>query len=307
MSQRPLPPAYRAYQVRIAAAGKVTRLGPVFGVVALVVLCFLILPDMVASIILGGEALAGFRNGTTALGLTLQLASFGIPLAFLLHLIRRVHRRNVWSVAGPVGAVLSGFVASALWVGGVLLAMQALPRWGVPDGTIMAKPVALWLLTLFPGLLALLIQTTAEEVFFRGYIQQMLAAYSPNRLIWLVLPNVAFGLIHFSSATGAVDGALWVIFAAGLGLACADLTARHGTIGPAIGLHLANNAFAFFAIGIAGRPQSGFALYMLPYQDPSAFNGGLAQLVEPWAVTEILISLVFVACLWLAARIAIRR
>jgi len=307
MSRRTLPSAYRAYHSRIAAAGKVTSLGPMFGVVGLVALCFLILPDMVASTILGDSALLAFRNGSSALGLTLQLASFGLPLAFLAHLIQRVHRRGVWSVIGPYEAALIGFRRAALWVGGTLLVMQVLPPWGAPEGTVMAKPIILWLLTLAPGLIALTIQTTAEEMFFRGYIQQYLAAYSRKRFVWLVLPNLAFGLAHFSTESGAVDGALWVIFATLLGLACADLTARHGTIGPAIGLHLANNAFAFFMVGMAGRAQSGFALFLLPYQDPAAFDTSLSQLFAPWAMTEILISIAFVGCLWLAARVAIRR
>ena len=60
----------------------------------------------------------------------------------------------------------------------------------------------------------------------------------------MVLPSVMFGALHFWNGNGAAEGVLWAIWATALGIACADLTARTGNLGAAIGLHMANNVFA---------------------------------------------------------------
>ncbi len=48
---------------------------------------------------------------------------------------------------------------------------------------------------------ACLIQTGAEELVFRGYLQQQLAARFASPLIWMVLPALIFGAVHYDPAT----------------------------------------------------------------------------------------------------------
>ena len=150
------------------------------------------------------------------------------------------------------------------------------------------------MLLLLPlALLAVLIQTSAEEILFRGYLQQQLAARFRSPVIWMVAPALLFGVLHYRPDAGA-NGGLIMLWAAGFALAAADLTARAGTLGPAIGLHFMSNASALLS---AEGTLSGLALFRLQIDmaDPVALRPYL--LID---ATMILIG-------WLAARLAIRR
>ena len=76
----------------------------------------------------------------------------------------------------------------------------------------------------------------------------------------------------------------------------ADLTARAGTLGPAIAVHVVNNMLAllFFA---PADDMNGLALFVLPFglSDEAA--------VQDW----LLIDLAFMLVCWLAARLVLRR
>jgi hypothetical protein len=91
----------------------------------------------------------------------------------------------------------------------------------------------------------------------------------------------------------AVMLAVW----AGLfGCAMADITARAGTLGPAIAIHFAHNAVAILIVSIQDE-LSGLALYSITVDlaDTDAVSG-----LFPVEFMMILIS-------WLGARLAIRR
>jgi membrane protease YdiL (CAAX protease family) len=103
------------------------------------------------------------------------------------------------------------------------------------------------------ALLGLLIQTGTEELIFRGYLQQQLAARFRQRWVWMLVPSLLFGLIHYSPAQYGALSWVVVIWSLLFGLAAADLTARTGNLGAAIGLHFANNFAAVLLIGISGN------------------------------------------------------
>jgi hypothetical protein len=116
-----------------------------------------------------------------------------------------------------------------------------------------------------------------------------------------------FGALHFWNGNGSAEGTIWAIWATVLGMACADLTARTGNLGSAIGLHLANNTFALLIVGVQGWPSSGLALFLYPYEDPELYAYGFEALLSPWIIFQLITMLISVAIMWLAARIAIQR
>ncbi|MEL7345400.1 MAG: CPBP family intramembrane glutamic endopeptidase, partial [Pseudomonadota bacterium] len=99
---------------------------------------------------------------------------------------------------------------------------------------------------------------------FRGYLQQQLAARYKSRIIWMLAPSLIFGLVHFSP-TFPLTTALYAVGAAtAFGLIAADLTVQSGSIGPAWGMHFANNCFA--ALILAPRDTiEGLSLFLTPY------------------------------------------
>lgn len=129
-------------------------------------------------------------------------------------------------------------------------------------------PIVVWLLLLPTSLGLILIQTSAEELVFRGYLQQQLAARFSSRWVWWVLPSVLFGMLHYEPEAFGPNTWLVVVDTALFGLVAADLTARTGTLGAAIGLHFANNAMIF--------------LFLAPVDDIN----GLALQLSPLATSD---------------------
>ena len=80
------------------------------------------------------------------------------------------------------------------------------------------------------------------------------------------------------------------------GVLTADLTARAGTLGPAIALHFINNVSAMLIVSLPDD-LSGLALYVVPFslEDTAA--------VRAWLPVDFALMIVF----WLAARLAIKR
>ena len=157
-------------------------------------------------------------------------------------------------------------------------------------------PLSQWLGLLPLTLAFLLIQVSAEELVFRGYLQSQLAALGLHRFFWIMIPSAIFGLLHYDPAVmGAA--APWIALSTTLfGVIAADLTARSGTLGPAIAFHFVWN---FYAIVLCGFPD---------------YLGGLAFFTYDFSIMdeERLISLMpydaaFLLLAYLTMRIALRR
>ena len=154
----------------------------------------------------------------------------------------------------------------------------------------------LWLMLLPLSLGGILLQTGSEELLFRGYLQQTLAARFDARWIWMGVPAVLFGIGHYQPGVAGANAPVIVAWAICFGLAAADLTARAGTLGPALALHMINNTGALLFVSVKGE-MSGLSLATLPH--------GLDEVekLTPWLVLDFAFLLVG----WLAARLAIRR
>jgi uncharacterized protein len=153
-----------------------------------------------------------------------------------------------------------------------------------------------WLLLLPLSLLAVLVQVSAEEIVFRGYVQQQLAARFNSPLIWMVLPSALFALGHYLPAEAGENALMVALWAGVFGILMADLTARSGSLGPAIAVHLWNNVSAILIVSLPDD-LSGLALYLTP------FSMDDAAAIRTWLPVDFALMLVS----WLAARLAIRR
>jgi membrane protease YdiL (CAAX protease family) len=195
---------------------------------------------------------------------------------------RLVHGRSVGSLFGRTARVLRDFVIAALTVFAVY-ALLTLPF--LPEVDANLAP-GLWLRLLPLALAGVLLQTLAEELVFRGYILQGLAARFRSPLIWFVLPAVVFGFAHFDPRSAPLER--WGVIAAVIlvGLVAADLTRRTGALGAAWGLHFANNAIGLLVIATEGRMQ-GLALFRTPRAETdlllaAQLGGAVVAIVVSW-------------------------
>ncbi|MDQ2090920.1 CPBP family intramembrane glutamic endopeptidase [Marimonas arenosa] len=247
------------------------------------------------------EFAAAVFDGSTPAGLLVNLGSFVILALCLALTLHWVHGRRMTSLLGPIAQLWPQARATFGAVMLVFVAFEALTTgFAVAPGTII-RPLPDWLLLLIPGLAVLLIQISSEEMFYRGYLQQQIAALAPHPAAWLILPNVAFAVAHISPYAAFEENLAYLTWTFCFGLAASDLTARAGTLGPALGLHFANNAYAFLLYGEAGGLDSGLALVLYPAPDP-----GMPGL-EAAPTIGLLPELAILAVTWGAARLALRR
>ncbi len=293
-----LPRAYAPFVTFCAPARPRAALWRVVLVVAGFETAFSVMPAVFAPLI-------NWRWSDAVLS-TLDYAGFGIILLILLALVRLLHHRGWRSMTGPGPAFRRDLGRVLLAVSLVLLVQQSVDL-AIDGPNLSLTPTpGLWLLWLVPAICAIGVQVTTEEVFFRGYLTQQLAAISQQRRVWILLPSVYFGASHLLNGDGPAAGLLWAVWAGMLGAACADLTARTGNLGAAIGLHLGNNLFAALVLGYTGMPGSGLALVLLPFDAFVPEVAGLDSLLSPLTLIDIMFSASGVLVMWLAARVAIR-
>jgi len=235
-------------------------------------------------------------QGATPLALLIVLASFAFAIMGVALVARRIQHRAPITVIGQPGLALKQFwrVLKALMLLGVVLI--ALPPYGMGAPLQPNLPLITWLLLLPFSVLAVLIQTSAEEILFRGFLQQSLAARFQSPVIWMGIPSLLFAAGHYAPDTSGENAVLIMVWAGIFGLLTADLTARAGTLGPAIALHFFNNATVLLLLSFPDH-LGGLALFHAPY------SASDTEVLRQWLYVDF--AVMFVG--WLTARLALRR
>ncbi|TCO73520.1 CPBP family intramembrane glutamic endopeptidase [Rhodovulum euryhalinum] len=265
------------------------------GVVALIYAGCFALMLVAAYPVLGPLNYFGWLQGLTAPtapGQTLfVLATFlGMGLGVLIA-TPALHYREPGSLFGPLRDTARGFFtalgalvpvyALLLFVSGALIPLE---------GNL---PLGDWARVLPLALGLVLIQTGSEELLFRGYLQQQLAARFAWRAVWMGLPALIFTALHFNPMAG---GTAWVVLVAILvfALAAADLTERSGSLGFAMGWHFINNCSSLLFVSVKGTI-TGLALYVTPFDltdgamAPLALGLDILVILAMWRLLRALI------------------
>ncbi len=200
-------------------------------------------------------ALTGLIEISGPISVIFQLATFaGVwPSAWVV--TKLLHSQRFGTLLSPEGRMRWGdfgrglLLATGFWVLTMLFGLAVV---GLPQRTDLA--LATWAMAFAPLAVMVFLQASAEELIFRGYILQQLAARWRNPLIWGALPAFLFGL-----------GALFQRFRTGDRLAlcggdpavrtgslAAALVWRTGSLAAAMGLHTGMNLFALSGVGMEG-------------------------------------------------------
>ena len=196
------------------------------------------------------------------------------------------------SLTGPAAQLLRHF-SIAVAVAIVIAALLAMLPYGDGDHLRRNLSIVTWLAWLPAALIAVAIQTGAEEMFFRGYLQTQLAARGTSAWIWLGIPALVFGAVHFVPGLPGANSWIVAIYATLFGVLAGDLTARTGSLGAAWGFHFANNIMGIAVISTQGSI-SGLGLWIR--------DDGLAAEIELSPVLLLDVG-VLIAIWWLIRRI----
>lgn len=104
------------------------------------------------------------------------------------------------------------------------------------------KPKAFALLVVISVLMVPL-QTSAEELFFRGYLMQGLGRIFTSRLVPFVVTSVLFGLLHFANPEVEKLGEVILIAYLSTGFFLGAITLIDEGLELALGFHAGNNLF----------------------------------------------------------------
>lgn len=221
----------------------------------IVVLCYAVLGSipLIVHLSIANEGGAGALSGnmsdwTARLGENTILAYLLFPFALVLLTLmlsnRFVHKRTILSLftARLTFDWKRFFLAAGIWssVMALLLGMMMVDndqiQWNMNPSTII--PLVLISLLLIP------IQTTAEEVLFRGYLFQALGHKNRRGWITVLVTGILFGLMH--AANPEVQtlgyGVMSYYIMTGIFLGCIVL--MDDGLELSMGYHAANNIFA---------------------------------------------------------------
>lgn len=183
------------------------------------------------------------------------MAGFPFFLAGILVTVSLIHRRHPRTLVTAREKISwrrvgHGFVAwFVLWglIGG--LGQYLL----YPDTFSFNSDLATFALFVPLALVFIAIQTTTEELFFRGYIVQGASLILANRVFLALVSAVIFTLPHLANPEAQAGGWLTVfsVYFVGTGLTWVVVSLVDGTTELAVGAHFANNIAAILVVTTA--------------------------------------------------------
>ena len=183
-------------------------------------------------------------------------------------------RTLFYGMAGWFGlAIVISAVEAALFPGRYQFAYAA--------GGLSGPALAQFVLLLGLSLVLIPLQTSAEELVFRGYLLQWAGLRLRNPWVLSLISGLAFALPHLGNPEVRVDFVLVMFSYFLMGAFLAWITLRWQGLELALGVHAGNNLFASLAVTYSNGALATPALFICNTLDPVY---GLISLVAAMAV-----------------------
>lgn len=184
-------------------------------------------------------------RGASNFDFFMNLIPFLFLLALLLFFVKKLHLRTVLSVITSRKKIDWNrfFYAFRFWfiIGVVIIGVSYLLS---PEDFIWNfKPIP-FLIMLLISLVMLPIQTSMEELLFRGYLMQGFGIWFRKGFVALILTAIIFGLLHGFNPEVEKLGWISMVYYIGTGLLLGILTIMDEGTELALGFHAANNIVA---------------------------------------------------------------
>lgn len=178
-------------------------------------------------------------------GYFLLLLTF-LPMFFAFKwLVRPFHKRTITETINGRNHLRKGRIGMGMLVWGALMSLTLIYGLIVsPENYQFQFHFGRFLLLLLITLSILPFQTTFEELFFRGYLSQGVAAATRSRWATLIIISLAFGLMHAFNPEVKEYG-FWISIPSYIlmGIILGVVSILDDGIELAIGIHFMNNAF----------------------------------------------------------------
>lgn len=192
---------------------------------------------------------AGFTGIPVLLDFSTTMLTFFPFIAATLLAVRFIHARSLKSLitATPHIRWTRLFIGAGIWF--ALAALVAITEASLYPGRYMLtfQPAVLAVYTIVAVIL-IPIQTSAEELFFRGYLLQWMGLRLKNKWALSLINGILFFLPHITNPEMSVNGVLMGLGYFAFGFFAALITLQDNGMELALGMHAANNLFsALFA------------------------------------------------------------
>lgn len=184
-----------------------------------------------------------------ALGLMLLLLPFAGGLFAIWIAIRFIHRRSFTSVltGNPSLDWNKILLGAGLWVG-ITLVFEVLVAFINPENYTYTFDAAKFFPTLLVALIFVPLQTSMEEVLFRGYLMQGIGKRFKRPMVALLSTSILFGLLHAANPEIVKFGPLLLFYYIGFGLMMGIITIMDEGLELALGVHAGNNLYGALII-----------------------------------------------------------
>lgn len=188
------------------------------------------------------------------LGFFLLLLDFIIAFIALYIVIEKLHKR-------PFNSLVTTFSkinwSKVFWAFGVwflmTVAVESLSYFLDTDNYAWQLNWSKFIPLLLMGLLMLPIQTSFEELFFRGYLMQAFGQWAGSRWVPLILTSVLFGSMHMMNPeVGKFGWTTMLSYYVLTGLFLGIITLMDDSLELALGVHAATNIFAAVFVSFEG-------------------------------------------------------
>ncbi|HRQ30351.1 MAG TPA: CPBP family intramembrane metalloprotease [Saprospiraceae bacterium] len=215
---------------------------------------------------------------STNFGLVLSLLIFVTALAFLYFVVFVFHKRNFTSLINYVERVdwKRFFWGFGVWFS-ISLFMEIISYYLSPENYEYVAPGREYFLLLLICVIMLPLQTSFEELFFRGYLMQTIGYHTRSKWLAMLVISFLFMSIHLANPEIEQYGTInMVIYYFASGLILAFITIMDDRLELAMGIHFANNFFGATLVTYEGAALRTNSLYKVHEINPQMMVIGFA-------------------------------
>tara|TARA_B100000003_G_scaffold126948_1_gene113801 strand:+ start:600 stop:1502 length:903 start_codon:yes stop_codon:yes gene_type:complete len=229
-----------------------------------------------------------FKTIPSNLRLFLLLLSFAFVVPGIWLVVKKLHDLPIMSVLSSrkkidLERVLYSFM---LW-GTVVSAFVFLEYSLNPENYVFNFKVKEFLILAVIAILFIPIQTSVEEIVFRGYLMQGFGHWLNSRFMALFLTSTVFGSLHLANPEITALGYEFVILYITVGFVLGIMTLMDDGLELALGFHAANNLIAALLV-TADWTVFQTESILIDISEPSL---GITDWITPFIVFPILLAL----------------
>lgn len=176
------------------------------------------------------------------LNLFLLLLSYVVALGGIYFVVRFLHQQSFISIITSRERIDWKRVCFSFFLWGVFTIVSIFITYALnpSDFEMNFQPIPFLILFTIATLL-IPVQTTVEELIFRGYLMQGFGNVLKNRWFPLLMTSTIFGLLHLSNPEVSKLGNIMMVYYIGTGLLLGIMTLMDEGMELALGFHAANN------------------------------------------------------------------